>query len=847
MEEKFRTLPVYEQKERILEVLENNQVIVVQSPTGSGKTTQLPIILYEAGFCNSGMIGVTQPRRIATLSVSEFISRQMGTTFPGLVGYKMRFEDKTNALTKIKILTDGMLLQELKLDPFLSKYSIIMVDEAHERSLNIDFTIGLLKRILKARPEFKVIISSATINAELFSKYFFNCPIVTIETETYPITLIYDPPETCGTLATPAAQNSLQKKLKEIVCRILDNNTKGDILIFLPGEKIIKDTISSLCQGRLGRKLHILPLYARLSREQQNRVFETAPFGKKKVVVATNIAETSITIDGITSVIDCGLAKINFYNPGTYTSSLVEIPVSKASCNQRKGRAGRTQSGTCYRLYRRKDFEFRPMYTTEEILRTDLSEVILQMSDLGINDFENFDFISPPEKAGIRSAVETLNMLGALESDMTLSKIGKMMVNFPIGPRESRIIVEAIIHYPSVIEETLIAASFLSSQSPFLLPQGEETDARKAQQEFADSQGDFISYLRLFRQFTASTHKEKFCKHFYLDLRIMEEIANVKSQLEQIICDMGIPVLSSNNTEDYLCCIATGLIQFVCVSDKKDFYKSIRADKIQIHPSSVMFRKNAQFIVAGEIVKTSRIFAMSVSPISKKILNRVNPLLESWLMASSKTERKKDEKVIVKIENDEVRIGDKTFQITKIKGKKHLILPLNSFVPICKKLSDTELAETVRKISGLRGVITGNFNGKSLELFKGEKCELIFKAATILDLKPIVKNEKIMKKNFSFKTDFDEIIKNLDIILKLTLSGKRKGDLYFVAMCFADDFVSRTDGIFYFKLIKNFSVAINESIASIEKLISLMPKNADNSVKNKINGLYRKLSEFYNF
>ena len=383
----YKSLPVYEQKERILEALKENQVIVVQSPTGSGKTTQIPVILHEAGYDSTGMIAVTQPRRIAALSVSEFISKQLGTSYPGLVGYKMRFEDKTNETTKIKIMTDGMLLQEMKLDPWLSKYSVIMVDEAHERSLNIDFALGLLKRVLEVRKEFKIIVSSATMNAEAFSQYFGLCPIVTIDTVTFPVAMVYDPPKIPASTISEEASDMLLQKIGETVRRVLDNGDDGGILIFLPGEKIIKDCMRYLDHSHYASKLHTLPLYGRLSKEDQERVFLEPPKGKKKVIISTNIAETSVTIADITTVIDSGLAKLNFYNPRTFTSTLSETQVSKASCNQRRGRAGRTREGTCYRLYGRKDFESRPLYTTEEIYRTDLSEVVLQMADLGITDF----------------------------------------------------------------------------------------------------------------------------------------------------------------------------------------------------------------------------------------------------------------------------------------------------------------------------------------------------------------------------------------------------------------------------------------------------------------------------
>ena len=312
---KYTSLPVYQQKERILDNLSSNQVVVVQSPTGSGKTTQLPVILHEAGYSDRGIIAVTQPRRIAALSVSEFIAKQLKTGYPGLVGYKMRFEDKTDNTTRIKIMTDGILLQEMKLDPWLSRYSVVMVDEAHERSLNIDFVLGLLKRVLQARTDFKVIISSATMNTEVFSAYFDGCPIVTIDTITYPVTVVYDPPAIPVSTLNQSATEALLAKIESTIDRVIDNKTPGDILCFLPGEKIIKDCIRRLSSASFGRKLHLVPLYGRLAKEEQERVFDPAPFGKKKVVVSTNIAETSVTIPGITPVIDSGLAKLNYLQP----------------------------------------------------------------------------------------------------------------------------------------------------------------------------------------------------------------------------------------------------------------------------------------------------------------------------------------------------------------------------------------------------------------------------------------------------------------------------------------------------------------------------------------------------
>ncbi len=656
----YKTLPVYKEKDKILAALETNNVIVVESPTGSGKTTQMPVILHEAGYSQTGMIGVTQPRRIAVLSVSEFIAKQLKKERPDTIGYKMRFADVTDERTKIKIMTDGILLQELKLDPWLSKYSVMMVDEAHERSLNIDFIMGLLKRILKERTDFKVIISSATINTSLFSQYFNSCPIIKIDAFTYPITLIFDPPQIPASTESMDAEALLYDKIASIMERIINEKRRGGVLIFLPGERSIKTCIERLAKEKWYRKLWILPLYGRLSKEEQDRVFLSPPLFKRKVVISTNIAETSITINDINTVIDSGLAKLNFYNPFTYTSSLDETLISKSSCNQRRGRAGRCENGTCYRLYTRLDFESRPLYTTEEIYRTDLSEVVMRMSELGIYDFENFDFLSPTSKKGIIGAIETLKMLDALEADRSLSEIGKIMCRFPLPPRQSRIIAEAILKHPNVIEEVLIATSFLSVRTPFSFPDGKENEARHAQEIFSDKRGDFISFLKAYRMFYDAKDREAFCASTFLDFKIMEEIVNIKEQLELIVSKVGVPILSQGKTDNYLYCVAKGMIQNVCVMYRRGVYQSVTADKIIIHPSSSMSKEKAQYIVAGEIVRTGRMYAMYVSSLSRETIKSIAPSLLAYERFNKDDMRMKDAG-----KNERTRSNRKVFRSKK--------------------------------------------------------------------------------------------------------------------------------------------------------------------------------------
>lgn len=847
----YKKLPVYEQKERILETLKSNQVIVVQSPTGSGKTTQLPVILYEAGYSQGGMIAVTQPRRIAALSVSEFIAKQLHTTYPGLVGYKMRFEDKTDQSTKIKIMTDGILLQELKLDPWLSKYSVIMVDEAHERSLNIDFVLGLLKRILAERKEFKVIVSSATMNAEAFSEYFDGCPIVTIDTITYPVAMIYDPPVISAGTSTDAASTALIEKICNTVERILDNKEKGGILIFLPGEKIIKDCMIALNHSSFAKKIFTLPLYGRLPKDEQENVFKKPPAGRKKIILSTNIAETSVTIADITTVIDSGLAKMNFYNPRTFTSSLTETTVSKASCNQRRGRAGRTCEGTCYRLYTRKDFDTRQMYTTEEIYRTDLSEVVLQMADLGIKDFYGFDFISPPGREGIIGAVDTLNMLGALSPDNTLSSIGKLMAAFPLEPRISRIIVEAVMRFPGVLEEALIAASFLSANSPFVLPPGEEMDARKAHHAFRDVHGDFVSYLNIFTAFKSAKNKTKFCERNYLDERIMLEIENINLQLQEIVSAMKIPLTGGGSRTDYLCCIGAGMIQFVCVRAGRDNYRSVTADHICIHPGSVMFRQDPLYIVAGEIVRTSRMFAMSVSPLTKNVLEQISPSLPEQLengkgskgrleklskdyeeLAGKK--KGKFEKEIGKLKKDEdiISFGGEIFAVKKVKGKRQAFLPYESFIRAARS------EKNINELPNVKGKIVYS-NG--FTLLEGEKLSLILRLARALDLSPLANEAWGRKENINIaqKGGAENLLKLISNIMRIAVAKAKSKEYGFICL-FTDG-----SGTYCFKVSRGFSTALNESLSSLETLADEKDLPFTNEDRERLNKIYRFLHGLY--
>ncbi|MDC7225581.1 MAG: ATP-dependent RNA helicase [Spirochaetales bacterium] len=817
-------LPVYREKARILEVLEKNQIVVVESPTGSGKTTQLPLILHEAGYDQSGLIGVTQPRRIATLSVCDYISNQLKVKVGGFAGYKMRFEDITSPETRIKIMTDGILLQELKADPYLSRYSVIMIDEAHERSLNIDFILGLLKKLLESRSDLKVIISSATINTAIFSEYFNHCPVIHIDTETFPVEISYQPP------LLEHSEESMLRKIVEITENHARNKT-GDVLVFLQGEKVIKDCVKMLSESSVRKKLFLLPLYGRLSREEQERVFIETPPGKIKVVVATNIAETSVTIDGITAVIDSGYAKINFYSPRNYTSSLVEKPISKASCNQRKGRAGRTQAGDCYRLYSKDDFKERDLFTIEEIYRTDLSEVVLRMAELGISDFNSFEFISPPGKEGLIAAVETLRMFGAIDDENGLTSVGNLMAAFPMLPRHSRMIVEAINRFPDVLEETITAASFLTAHSPYVLPQGEEMAARNAHHAFRDADGDFVSYLKLYESYMDADDKQAFCRKYYLDDRIMGEIANIKVQLEDIVREQGIPISGGGRVPDYLCAVSAGLMQFVCCRSGRGVYRSLTAEQISIHPGSVMFRETPKYIVAGEVVRTSRMFARSVSPLRREWLKIISEDLYYELIDTGSYVKDKDrQEPRDKREENRVRIGGKSFTVKPYKGGRKIVsLPWGEFRQVVDKIQTGELS----RFKKMRGTVIL----KDGEFLSGVKLNNIIRICKVID--PVNHVTGKMPAAFYTQAEFDSnaVFNGINMIMHLYRKPKSKKQLGFITL--------HTDGngSYWFTSGSNFLVSLEESLSSLEVIADEL---TDKSSQKQIGRVYRRLNEMMN-
>lgn len=794
-------LPVYQHRKEILDALEKHQVIVVESPTGSGKTTQMPIILHEAGYTKEHIVGITQPRRIAALSVSDFIAKQLDAE-PGFVGYKMRFSDTTGDDTHIKVMTDGILLMELKSDPLLSRYAVMLIDEAHERSLNIDFVLGMLKHIITVRPEFRVIVSSATINASVFSKFFDGAPIISINARAYPVDIIYRP------LQRP---DDFEEMMTTITTLVEEQARKerGDILVFLPGEYDIKVCMQRLQTSKIARRLIIYPLFGRLSKSEQERVFIPTPAGKTKVVVATNIAETSVTIDGITTVIDSGIAKINYYNQKNFTSALVSLPISRSSCEQRAGRAGRTAPGVCFRLYQESDYRSRPLYGTEEILRTDLSEVVLRMSELGIFDYEHFSFITRPKPSAIASAQRTLQFIQAIDENRHLTSIGRLMVRFPLLPRHSRVIVEALLRYPSVLEDVIIAVAFLSSKTPFILPPEREDEARKAHQRLSSESGDFVSYLNLYRlmeKLPSNEERELFCERNFLDYPSMVEIHHVATQIADIVSELGFPLTSGGSTKEYLICLASGLLQFVCIRTRKNQYKSLTADQIYIHPGSDWFREPPRYLLSGEIVQTSRMYARTVSPLKKEWLEEILSGLGSRLATFEAPKRKavSKERIEVVQQAHTITVYNRQYPLIPApKGNRNIAcIPIEDLSYLAK--SNLNAPHRPRNFPA-----TLQMNGQYIHF--GERF------FTLLHLDGKLQPEKGVLSDppsgMFFASDPRPLIENLDWIGAFCRMKNRKHHLAFVQL------EAKGNGVYRFSRSANCFEAMDSSLYAINQLL----------------------------
>ncbi len=602
------SLPINQRRQEIAEAIRDNQVVVICGETGSGKSTQLPQICMEIGRGVQGYIGHTQPRRLAARSIATRIASETKTSLGQTVGYKIRFGDVTSDNTLIKVMTDGILLAETQQDPMLEQYDTIIIDEAHERSLNVDFLLGYIKQLLPRRPDLKFIITSATIDPKRFSEHFDDAPVIEVSGRMYPVEVLYRPQEEDTSLS-----DSVREALNELM-RI----GHGDVLVFLPTERDIRECAKEL--GYLQNQgVDILPLFARLSSADQMKVFN--PSGKqRRVVLATNVAETSITVPGIRYVIDSGLARMSRYSARAGVQRLPIEAISQASADQRKGRCGRVAEGVCIRLYSEEDYQQRDRYTTPEILRTNLSAVILQMKSLRLGPVQMFPFLDPPKPTMIKQGFKTLHELGAVDEDGVLSKIGWQLATFPVDPRVARMLIAG--HTEDALDEVLVLAAAMSVQDPRERPAEKKDAADAAHEPFKDESSDFLSLLKLWKFIRQQHHKlsrnqfRKCCKQNFLSHTRIREWMDVTQQLTELAREQKLHKNHKPAQPDRIHrALLTGLLAHVAAVDDGYTYRGTGGNKLFIFPGSVLFKKKPQWFMAAELVETGKLYARTLAPI----------------------------------------------------------------------------------------------------------------------------------------------------------------------------------------------------------------------------------------
>ncbi len=624
-------LPIVELKDEIIAMIMEHDVLIVAGETGSGKTTQLPKMCLEAGLGKKGVIACTQPRRIAAMTVAKRVAEEMGEGGSDLVGYKVRFIDHTKRHTKVKFLTDGMLLAEAARDRHLNRYEMIIIDEAHERSLNIDFLLGILRRLRGRRKNLKIIISSATLDTEKFSRHFHNAPIINIPGKTYPVEVRYLPPE----IAEKDSELALSERVAQAVSDI-GRRPLGDILVFLPTERDIQESAEAVTNmmiraGNAAPDAMVMPLFGRMSAKEQSKIFQ--PQKKLKIVLASNVAETSVTVPGIRYVIDTGLARISSYNPRARTTKLPVTTISRASADQRKGRCGRIGSGICIRLYSEEDYLARPEYTPPEIVRANLADVILRMVDLHLGHPAKFPFLDPPKSRSIKDGFNLLRELGAVkggaDKPLQLTKRGRLMARLPLDPMIARMILEG--RQRNVLHEVMVIAAVLSIQDPRVRPLGREKLADTAHEKFLAPGSDFLTYLNIWSGYhhTARAVKSrnklsKYCRKNFLAYQRMREWCDIYEQICKTLDENGRYDIEAKNVaaDAVHQSILSGILRNIAQKKEKN-YQGAQGQELMIFPGSGQFGKAGQWIVAAELVETSRLYARTVATINPQWLEKL--------------------------------------------------------------------------------------------------------------------------------------------------------------------------------------------------------------------------------
>lgn len=641
IKEQRESLPVYRLKTELMKAIFGNQVLIVIGETGSGKTTQVTQYCVELGIANKGMIGCTQPRRVAAVSVAKRVAEEYGCALGEQVGYSIRFEDVTSPQTIIKYMTDGMLMREYLADNDLTRYSLLMLDEAHERTIHTDVLFGLLKDLCRRRPELRIIVTSATLDAEKFSNYFFKCPIFTIPGRTYPVEILY----------TKEPESDYLEAAMITVMQIHLSEPAGDVLVFLTGQEEIDtccETLYSRMQalGDLAPELLILPVYSALPSEVQSRIFEPAPPGSRKCVVATNIAEASLTIDGIYYVVDPGFAKQKAYNAKLGMDSLVVTPISQASARQRAGRAGRTGPGKCYRLYTEQAFKTEMLPTSiPEIQRTNLGNVVLQLKAMGINDLLGFDFMDPPPVATLVNALESLYALGALDEEGLLTRLGRKMAEFPLEPNLSKMLILSVDLGCS--DEILTVTAMLSVENPFFRPRDKQAQADMKKAKFVQPEGDHISLLCVYKAWEASKFSAPWCYENFVQVRSMLRAQDVRKQLVTIMDRYRLDLLSAGKNYKIVCkAITAGFFMNAAKKDPQEGYRTlVDQNHVYLFPGSALFSKSPEYVIYHELVMTTKEYMRNCLAIDAKWLYELAPAFYKQADPNTITKAKRKEKI----------------------------------------------------------------------------------------------------------------------------------------------------------------------------------------------------------
>lgn len=641
IKEQREGLPIAKLKTQLCDAIATHRVLVVIGETGSGKTTQMTQYMAEMGFTSSGIIGCTQPRRVAAMSVAKRVSEEFGCELGQEVGYTIRFEDCTSPDTVLKYMTDGMLMREYLADNDLTRYVAVMLDEAHERTIHTDVLFGLLKDLLKRREDFRLVVTSATLDAEKFSSYFFDCPIFTIPGRTFPVEVLY----------TKEPEPDYVEASITTVMHIHLSQPAGDVLLFLTGQEEIDTCCEILFSrmkalGDLAPELMILPVYGALPSEMQSRIFEPPPAGTRKVVVATNIAEASLTIDGIYYVIDPGFCKQKAYNPKMGMDSLVVSPISQASARQRAGRAGRTGPGKCYRLYTEAAYKQEMLPSSvPEIQRTNLGNVVLQLKAMGINDLLGFDFMDPPPVQTLVSAMENLYALGALDEEGLLTRLGRKMAEFPLEPQLSKMLITSV--ELGCAEEILTIVAMLSVENPFYRPKEKQAQADMKKAKFFQPEGDHLTLLAVYEAWKNSKFSNPWCYENFVQARSMRRSQDVRKQLTSIMDRYKMDIVTAGrNYNKVRRAIVSGYFTHAAKKDPQEGYRTmVEGNPVYIHPSSALFNKSPEWVLYHELVLTTKEYMRNIMTIEPKWLVELAPQFYKAADPNKMTRQKRMQKI----------------------------------------------------------------------------------------------------------------------------------------------------------------------------------------------------------